>query len=154
MPQYKTHAKFNIFLALPVALIILIYYLTAAKNNILIFSLSFVYATLFMNPDLDLTNKIKLFSIRGFLSFPFRTYSYVFRHRGLSHSLFFGTITRLLWLFLFFLVISYLFNITFLQKINFTSLMKVHKEEIIYLFSGFFIADFFHVILDRIHDKI
>jgi uncharacterized metal-binding protein len=95
MPAYRTHIRLNLFLALP----LLSYGLF--NNNTLAdagcFSLGFIYSTFFLHPDLDLARQIKLFSIKGLLTLPFRPYSYFFHHRGLSHWPLIGTLTRLLW---------------------------------------------------------
>jgi len=148
MALYKTHAKFNILFALPV-LIILIYIIFHPKISFLIiFTSSFIYSTLFMSPDVDLTNKIKLFSLKGMLTIPFRIYSKIFKHRGLSHSLIFGTITRIVFLFFLFLIILFLINQSIPSHDSFITFFKIHKKYTLYCFSGIFLADTCHLILD------
>ena len=49
-----------------------------------------------MNPDLGLVHKIKLFSLRGFITLPFRGYSKIFKHKGISHSFLLGSFTRII----------------------------------------------------------
>jgi len=101
-----------------------------------------------MNPDLDLAHKIKLISLRGFLSLPFRWYSLVFRHRGISHSLIFGSLTRLAWLggmaaLLFFLVYKALPSTR-----SFYATYYAYKYYIWYAAAGMCLADWSHLLLD------
>ena len=84
MAMYKQHAQFNLFIALPILMGAMYYFLHPARDLMFTFAGTFAYSTLFMNPDMDLANQIRLMSIRGILSIPFRSYSKVFSHRGLS----------------------------------------------------------------------
>ncbi|MBN2479682.1 MAG: DUF2227 family putative metal-binding protein [Parachlamydiales bacterium] len=146
MAQYKTHASFNILLALPAIIWGMIYFFHPALNLLIIFIGCYIYATLFMNPDLDIANKIKFFSIRGLLSIPFRSYSMIFRHRGISHSIFLGTISRVLWLAAILFLILFLINRSTPKQNDIYSLIK--NEKFIYGFFGIFLADFCHILLD------
>ncbi|NGX36820.1 MAG: hypothetical protein K1000chlam1_01673 [Candidatus Anoxychlamydiales bacterium] len=146
MAQYKTHSAFNIFLALPLFLWGMVYFFNPTYNLIGIFTGCFIYGTLFMNPDLDLANKIKLVSIRGLLTLPFRSYSMIFRHRGISHSFFLGTLTRVAWLSGFFYAILFILDKPFLHKNELISIVK--SDYFLYGFFGIFLADFCHLILD------
>ncbi|MBI5346667.1 MAG: DUF2227 family putative metal-binding protein [Chlamydiae bacterium] len=145
MALYKTHAKFNIFFALPLILFGANKYLDITFNNLAFFSFSFTYATLFMNPDLDMASQIKLFSLKGLLTIPFRLYSMIFKHRGLSHMPIIGSITRILWLFGFFYVLGILIDLPS-TKIDFYKILQ--KEAFIYIFSGIVLADGCHLLLD------
>ncbi len=151
MAQYKTHTFFNLIIGLPLSLFALWYFFHFKEKEIAVYSLSFCYASLFMNPDMDLAHKIRLFSLRGLLSLPFRLYSRIFSHRGLSHSVLFGTLTRVLWLFLAALAVAYIFEISFLKEKNLLLFIKSHQSIFILIFSGFFLADICHVFLDKIH---
>jgi uncharacterized metal-binding protein len=146
MAQYKTHTQFNLLLALPLLVVGMVYFLHPTYLHLLIFSAAFVYATLFMNPDLDLANQIKLLSIRGLLTLPFRAYSSIFRHRGLSHSPFFGTLTRMVWLGIIFLLILFLIDQPVPSRKAVLALLKTPN----YLFglSAIMLADLCHLLLD------
>jgi len=148
MALYKTHTKFNIFLTLPIFIFIMYYFLNAHYSLMLTFSICFIYSTYFMNPDLDLANKIKLLSIRGILSLPFRGYSLIFKHRGISHSPFFGTLTRVGYLGSFFYLIILFFDIQLINKNEFINVLK--SELFLYGFLGIFFSDISHLILDKI----
>ncbi|MDN3509544.1 MAG: DUF2227 family putative metal-binding protein [Candidatus Neptunochlamydia sp.] len=149
MAMYKRHAKFNIFIALPILLGVMYYFLHPVRGLMLTFSGAFVYSTLFMNPDLDLANQIRVFSIRGFLTFPFRSYAKFFSHRGLSHNVVLGSFTRIAWLmgwgFLSFLV----FYKTLPSKEGLLSLYEHYQPFILYGLAGVCLADWGHLLLDR-----
>lgn len=149
MSNYKTHTKFNIFIALPI-LLLAIFYLMEPKLYLLItFGSAFVYSTLFMSPDLDLAHQIRLFSLRGFLSIPFRSYSRLFSHRGLSHHVLLGSATRILWLSLWGLLIFYLIYKSIPDQSTLLRFYKLHQPYIIYGLAGVCFADWGHLLLDR-----
>ncbi len=148
MSQYKTHAKFNLFLALPIVLGVLFYLFHPTWRQMSLFGGCFVYSTLFMSPDMDLAHQIKFFSIRGMLTSPFRLYSKIFSHRGMSHSILFGTLTRIGFLSLLALLSLWLINQTFPNPDTFLIFLKSHQVMILYAFSGLFIADLCHLLLD------
>jgi uncharacterized metal-binding protein len=150
MSNYKTHTALNLLLFLPLSLFLLYLCFSPTRLHYLLFAGSFAYGTLFMSPDLDLANRIKLFSVRGLLTLPFRSYALVFKHRGISHSLIFGTLTRVGWLFLHLLIILFLF-FEFSSPIDsFFAYLKGYKGDIAYALAGLFIADSAHVLLDKI----
>ena len=146
MALYKTHATFNIVVALPLLICAGIYFLNPTKSQLIIFAATFAYATLFMSPDLDLANKIKLFSFRGLLTLPFRGYSRFFKHRGLSHSLFFGTLTRILWLGVLLYLILFLFGRHLPDRDQVLALLK--NPRFLFGLTGIALADICHLLLD------
>lgn len=150
MPQYKTHNHFNFFLILPIVILGGYYFLSIPKRDLIIFSSAFAYSSLFMNPDLDLANKIKLFSLRGVLTIPFRTYSWIFRHRGLSHHLILGTLTRVLWLFLFVFTFSIIFMKIGMHSLHWKSLFSIYRHEFMFALFGILLADLAHLFLDSV----
>ena len=148
MAIYKTHTKFNLIIALPIT-IYLIYLLFNPKiNYLLTFGGCFIYSTLFMNPDMDIANKIKLFSFKGLMTFPFRIYSFFFHHRGISHKIIIGTLTRVVFLFLFFIVIMFVIDYSLISKKIFLRFFSTYKTYIIYGFCGLCVADCCHLLLD------
>lgn len=119
------------------------------RVHMVIFVITFIYGTLFMNPDMDLAYQIRLLSFRGLMTLPFRLYAAFFRHRGISHSLLWGTLTRIGWLALFFWGVSILFyKVTFPKETIFAAFIH-HPKFWIYGFLGLFLADISHVVLDR-----
>jgi len=149
MSNYKTHVKFNLGFGLPVLLIAGIYYLQPSALFVGIFMASFIYTSLYMGPDMDLAKSIRLFSLRGILTLPFRSYSRLFHHRGLSHSALFGTITRLLWLVIWLGLYSYFLDFFFGWKLQSPlAFWQNYKIYLLYMIAGVFFADLFHLILD------
>ncbi len=146
MALYKTHATFNIVVALPLLVGGMLYFFTPSMRHLVIFSGVFVYATLFMNPDLDLVNQVKLFSFRGLLTLPFRGYSRVFSHRGISHSLFFGTLTRILWLGALLYLVLFLLGRQLPDKRVLFALFR--NQNFLFGLSAIVIADLCHLLLD------
>jgi uncharacterized metal-binding protein len=149
MSQYKEHSKFNIFVALPVLLATAFYFLHSHHYLLLTFAGTFTYSTLFMSPDMDLAYQIRLFSLRGLFSLPFRSYAQFFSHRGLSHHIIFGSATRILWLAAWgCLVFSAIYKALPTQS----SLLKFYKQHelyILYGLAGICLADWCHLLLDR-----
>lgn len=136
MPAYQTHVTFNLFFGLPMALI-------AIKNvgtsqELMAFSAAYIYGTLLLHPDLDLAYKIRLFSWKGLLTLPFRLYSRLFRHRGLSHMPVVGTLTRVAWLMALFYLIGW-------------ALPDFNSALTWFAMGGVVVADVFHLVLDRFH---
>lgn len=137
MPAYRTHVRFNLLIALPVSLLVLAHFQGGSAERLIPFAGTFVYGTLFLHPDLDLARQVKLFSIKGLLTLPFRPYSYLFSHRGISHWPVIGTLSRIGWAYGF----------LWLAGMAFPSLSSA---EIAFLLGGFAAADLFHIALDRV----
>jgi len=93
MPGGKTHDTINI--AVLIVLLAGIFYLTMWNVNelavkyldiytIAVFSLSYLFATFFLSPDLDIESKpYKRWKMFRFLWWPYKV---IFKHRGLSHN--------------------------------------------------------------------
>lgn len=145
MANYRTHSTFNLFIALPLLLAGGYYYLHLKFMPLTAFGTIFAYGTLFLSPDLDLAYQIKLKSLRGLLTLPFRPYSRLFRHRGLSHVPFIGTLTRVVWLALIILASFYILN---MGHQPFLSFIKAHRETFIFSLAGLASADLCHLLLD------
>ena len=146
MAQYKTHSFVNIIIALPLFLWGIFYTYKPNYEIMIIFSICFIYSTLYMSPDVDISNKIKLFSIRGLLTLPFRFYSLIFKHSGIFHSFFLGTITRVLWLSSFFYIFLFFLNKPFINNNQLFTLLK--GDYFLYGFAAIVLADLCHLILD------
>lgn len=148
MSSYKGHCTFNLFMGLPVLMALFYYFLQPKPIFLYVFIGMYAYTTFFMNPDLDLVHKIKITSIRGFFSLPFRAYSSIFKHRGISHSFFFGSLTRIFWLTGLGFLIFFLIYQTLPASSNFGYFWKNYKYFILYGFAGICLADWCHLILD------
>ncbi len=148
MALYKTHVAFNITLALPIISIGVYHFLDPNWKLGLTFIGAFVYSTLFMNPDLDVANRIKLFSLRGLFTLPFRGYAKLFKHRGISHSIFLGSLTRIAWLGILGLLLFYLPYQILPEKKDVFAFFHQYKYPIFYGLAGIGFADWSHILLD------
>jgi len=148
MAMYKQHAQFNLFIALPILMGAIYYFLHPSRDLMLTFTGAFAYSTLFMNPDMDLANQIRLMSIRGILSIPFRSYSKVFSHRGLSHNLILGSFTRIAWLLAWGALAFLIVYQSLPTKGSIFKFYKLYQPFILYGFGGICLADWGHLLLD------
>jgi uncharacterized metal-binding protein len=150
MPCYKTHCRYNSLLFLPITLLLLNYFFCCSITYNAIFSTSYLYATFVMTPDVDIANKIKFLSLRGIVSMPFILYAKIFRHRGISHRIFIGSITRMLWLILCASIILSIFKVNHIFTNSFIKYIHEHQQLITPAIAGIIIADLFHLSLDTI----
>ncbi len=149
MSDFKKHSSFNLILALPVFCGLISLVFSPSIPLLAAFAGSFAYSTLFMSPDMDLAGSIKFCSLRGVLTIPFRSYSFFFHHRGLSHSILFGTLTRLLWLLGFVSLMVYLVVKTVPDTKPIWYYYTHNKEFFIWGVAGAFFADMCHLLLDK-----
>ena len=144
MPAYRTHVSINLFLGLPLSLAALKYTVSSTPMDMACFTGAFIYGTLFLHPDVDLARNVRLFSLKGLLTLPFRPYSYLFRHRGLSHMPIVGTLTRVAWLLGFLWVASTMLGWVF------PDISRWNAAYVCFGVGGLAVADLFHVALDRL----
>lgn len=81
-----------------------------SSKNIIGFSISYLIGTLWITPDLDLSEH--RFGARvkkrwGKLGWLWKPYGKMFKHRGISHTWILGPMTRLIYLFALMLIIGY-----------------------------------------------
>ncbi|MDN3504191.1 MAG: DUF2227 family putative metal-binding protein [Rhabdochlamydiaceae bacterium] len=149
MSNYRSHTLFNLFFLLPLSTLSVFYFFVPSRFNLLLYIGTFTYATCFMTPDADIANKIKLLSLRGVMTLPFRPYSMLFSHRGISHIPIIGTLTRIGWICgCFFLIYTFIYNHTF----SFHPIIEfyhTHTLSIHYTLSALFVSDIGHLILDK-----
>lgn len=149
MSKYRTHNWFNILLILPLCLILGYFFLP--KHLIVLFAIVFIYGTLIMSPDCDIAHKTNPYSIRGVLLYPFRYYSRVFSHRGISHAHIVGTFTRIIWLLIFFTPIGVFLFFTSPEYLSVAYLFLYHHPvELGITILALIISDSSHIFLDRI----
>ena len=151
--MYKQHTQFNLFIALPILIGALYYFLHPQRDLMLTFGGTFAYSTLFMNPDMDLAHQIRLKSLRGILSIPFRSYSKFFSHRGLSHNPIFGSLTRIAWLVLWAAAAFLIIYKTLPSQKSLLKFYYMHQPFILYGLAGVCFADWSHLLLDMKEGK-
>lgn len=96
MPSGKTHLAVELVLW-PALLAGFYYFFTPHWEELLLFGGAYLLSSLLLSPDLDLRHN----SARrrwGPLGFIWVPYFKIFKHRGMSHSLLLGSLTRLVYL--------------------------------------------------------
>ena len=147
--MYRNHVRFNLFFALPVLLGTIYYCFHPSLNLLITFAGVFIYSTLFMNPDLDIANRVKLFSFRGLMTLPFRSYAKCFSHRGLSHNVILGSLTRIIWLIFWGIAIFFLIYKTLPNTTTLYAYYQQYRPFVFYTLSAICLADWCHLLLDR-----
>jgi uncharacterized metal-binding protein len=145
MALYKSHLKFNLIIALPFFLFFLYFFFHVQIKYLITFSAVFVYASYFLSPDVDLSYKNNLFSLKGILTLPFLLYSFIFRHRGISHIPILGTLTRIAYLAVLILITLWLLD---LNKTEFWHTLIAYKGFFTSGILAMVLSDLCHLLLD------
>lgn len=119
------------------------------------FVISFLVGTFLVTPDLDLAeNRVRAKSNWGLLGLLWIPYGSLFKHRGLSHSWFVGPLTRLAYLALLGLTLSYLLSVAgpaFGYTFSFeTHLIDGWRELALGALAGYYLSQWLHLIADGV----
>lgn len=149
MPQGKVHLRVNLILALPLGTALFYFACHPSKQALTIFTLTLIYNILVFNPDIDMARYVKPLSFKGVFYFPFIPYSWIFKHRGISHSIILGTASRIAYLIVLIWTANYLVNgenLTIFQNVNiYGNVISLWPTSILALYYG----DLWHIVLDR-----
>jgi uncharacterized metal-binding protein len=121
------------------------WFLNPPTEELAVFAGTYLFSSLFFSPDLDLRRN----SSRrrwGPLGFIWTPYTKVFKHRGVSHSLVFGTMTRLLYL----TALSGLVLMGLLYAGMAMPHLKVPPRLLLIAYAGLAIPNILHATLDRL----
>lgn len=155
--NYKSHNSFNFVLLVIIALC-LPFFISSFSIG-LIFVVSFLLASIFLSPDLDLwhSKPSQAWSLFRWIWWP---YSKLFRHRGISHLPVIGAITRIFYLVLCITLLSFIIQI-YLNKSTTDSLdnfkehttwlaekFQIYRTETISGIFGIIAADISHLFAD------
>lgn len=157
MARGKTHDRINLIIGS-----VFTGALIGLERNYLVvagFVAGFLLSTLVVSPDLDIGPKKRTRWLQFFL-YP---YSIFFRHRGHSHSILFGTLTRVLYGILVFFAIVFILSkmgyipigakdffhiaLDFLLSYDYS---LVSYKFLTWTYLGMFLADLLHIFIDRI----
>lgn len=143
MPSGRIHEAVNV-LALPGALWFLPESFSKAG-----FVIGYLVGTFWVTPDLDLT-KSRPMRRWGRLRLLWLPYAWFFRHRGLSHRLILGALTRLLYL-----AVAASFGLLALHWLGFRWSLPplIIAREAISFFAGLVAADTLHILLDTLFTR-
>jgi uncharacterized metal-binding protein len=119
------------------------------------FSVSYLVGTFLVTPDLDLAEQsVRAKSNWGLLGMLWIPYGAMFSHRGLSHTWLVGPLTRLIYLVVVALALSYVasfvapfFGYSFSVK---TQLVRNWQELAIGALIGYYVSQWLHLIADGI----
>jgi len=103
MPDGKVHTKFNIkvFFVLTIATSLYMIVEQSLLINYYIFDAAIVVGTIFLSPDLDQNGSISDRILPWKFELFWNPYSGLFKHRKISHCPILGTISRILYIFVF-----------------------------------------------------
>ncbi|HIE51204.1 MAG TPA: hydrolase [Armatimonadetes bacterium] len=116
--------------------------------EVMVFAGTYLFMTFFLSPDLDLEqcNSRRHWSV---LSFLWKPYAFLFRHRGVSHHWLWGPLTRLIYLMLWALPVLYwgqqYYGWSMAEKLR-----QMSGRLWIALGTGVYLPHWLHVILDRL----
>ncbi|WP_135606803.1 metal-binding protein [Methanococcoides sp. NM1] len=151
MPDAKTHDKINI--AVLIVVLVGLSYLTIWKENemavryldiyrISVFSISYLFATFFLSPDLDIESKpYKRWKMFKILWWPYKV---IFKHRGFSHNPVIGPLSIVINLALIVVVLLLLMGV---------ELHKVPLRFILAATAGMCLSMEIHIISDFLISK-
>lgn len=148
MPSGERHLRLELFL-LPLFLTGL-YFLELSWLWLLTFGLAYLFSSLCLSPDLDLRSNDarRRWGPLGFIWWP---YTKIFKHRGLSHNLLFGPLTR----------VGYLFLVGFLalEALNYLGVradfrLRISKEILAMIGAGLYLPNVLHILYDHLDSRV
>ena len=152
MPGGKTHDTINI--AVLIVLLAGIFYLTMGNVSemavryldiytIAVLSISYLFATFFLSPDLDIESKpYKRWKMFRILWWPYKV---IFKHRGLSHNPIIGPLS---------IVINLALIVALLLLLMGVELHKGHLRFIVAATAGMILSMEVHIISDFLVSKL
>ena len=124
--------------------------LRPAPPELAAFAGAYVFSSLFLSPDLDLkaNDARRRWGPLGFLWTP---YAKIFKHRGISHSLLWGPLTRLLYLAVVFGGVALALVALGLVPLPFPDALDALPGHLLLaLGAGLYLPNVLHVLLDRV----
>lgn len=159
MPSGKTHLRIELLLLpvwVAVGFVAENYAITAIGwEGIAIFAGAYLFSSFLLSPDLDLRHNRsrRRWGLLGFIWIP---YTKVFKHRGVSHSLLFGTLTRLGYLGTLALLLALGLSYCHIWAISLDPLTAapIDMELVGILVAGLWLPNITHTITDHIHSAL
>lgn len=151
MPSGKTHLRIELIL-LPVWVALFYLFIDASWQAGALFAGAYLFSSLLLSPDLDLryNRSRRRWGLLGFIWIP---YTKVFKHRGVSHSLLLGTLTRLGYLGAFALLIAFGLRYLNIWAVSLDSLTAapLDLKLVGVLVAGLWLPNIIHTLTDHIH---
>lgn len=151
MPSGKTHLRIELFL-LPVFVTLFYLFVDVSWADVALFAGAYLFSSLMLSPDLDLRHNQtrRRWRLLGFIWIP---YTKIFKHRGVSHSVLFGTLTRLCYLGLIAVFIAWGLSYFKLWSIPVAQLASspIDLQLVGILVSGLWLPNILHTFVDHMH---
>jgi uncharacterized metal-binding protein len=146
MPSGRTHTAFELLIAPGFAAGLYVLF-EPSLGEVALFGGTYLLSSLFLSPDLDLHKNLAR-RRWGPLGFIWTPYSKIFKHRGLSHSLLLGPITRLIYLGVVFGLV--LWGLSHVGLAPPQGSPKLGERTLFIVGAGLYLPNVLHVLLDRL----
>ncbi|MCS6902892.1 MAG: metal-binding protein [Candidatus Bipolaricaulota bacterium] len=150
MPAGTTHLRIEL-ITLPLWIALFYLFIDTSWLSVALFGGAYLFSSLFLSPDLDLRHNAarRRWGLLGFIWLP---YTKVFKHRGVSHSLLFGTLTRLGYLALLAVLIGFALSYWNVWNPSATRLpwTKLDLGVVGVLLAGLWLPNILHALVDRV----
>lgn len=145
MPSGKTHLAIELLL-FPFALTLFYITLSHEWNDLGLFVVSYLVSSLWLSPDLDLkrNNALRRWGLFRWIWWP---YSQLFKHRGLSHHILWGPLSRIVYLGILVGGILYFFVVQNVIQAETLSAFLAKKALFITLL-GLYMPNIIHIVVD------
>lgn len=154
MPSGKTHLRIELLL-LPAWVALFYFLIDTSWQAGALFAGAYLFSSLLLSPDLDLRHNRsrRRWGLLGFIWIP---YTKIFKHRGVSHSLLFGTLTRLGYLGVLALLIALGLGYFRVWSVSVDSLTAapLDLKLVGILVAGLWLPNIIHTITDRVHSAL
>ena len=139
MPSGTTHERINTVLLLSCIIGYLNWSGFGRTTELAIFSISFIFASYFLSPDLDINSKA--YKSWGPLRYLWWPYQKIFKHRGWSHHPLLGPAT---------IIANLLIYLTILVILTGFDVKSVPRDYYAHFFVGIVLSIEFHILCDQL----
>ena len=149
MPSGKTHLRIELGV-LGIAIgagIVLLRYGRIGHQEILSFAVAYVLSMVLLSPDLDLTRS-DAYRRWGPLRWLWLPYAVLFKHRQLSHHVLFGPLTRIAYLVVWALAVSFAYMAVTRRALV---LPEIPIHLLVSVLLGLYAPNLVHILSDRVH---
>jgi len=143
LPRDEVHAIVGVVVLIPV---LYLAWERLSSSDVLLFTLAYLFSLLWLSPDLDLDRGSRSMRRWGILAAIWIPYAKLMRHRGLSHSLVAGFVSRLAYLGVFLLPIILLTE----HRLN----LNLTTASVGVFILGMWVPHALHVLLDRLDEAL
>jgi uncharacterized metal-binding protein len=152
MPSGKTHLRIELIL-LPLWAALFYFFVDTSWQAGALFAGAYLFSSLLLSPDLDLRHNRsrRRWGLLGFIWIP---YTKIFKHRGVSHSVLWGTLTRLGYLGLLALLIAFALKSIWAVPLDSLAAPPMDLKMLSLLIAGLWLPNIIHTLTDHIHSAL